>query len=322
MTPYSNSEKHKILRLLQNTTGALILIWFVRYLWNNRVIFSQAPDLATTDIVLIVILIIGTWVSTSTQNYLLFRAARSPIRFFESLILTMASVFGNYLPMRIGTVVKAHYLQSIHGLDYVGFASVFSIRLILTMISAGAFGLGALVALLLTENLVSLPLTGILLSFTLGPSLIYFLAPKSTKFHQKTVLSRLIYKFVDGFESLRAQPQIAVMCLLLICLQYTFLAARFVVVSRVIGQPLELSTIFIMVSVTTITNFVAITPGGIGVRESVMGYASVATGTSFSQGLILGSVDRVILLSMVALFGGFSFLYVWLKLNTFKTNVV
>jgi len=314
-------HKARLLKLVQNLVGSAILIGFVAYLWSNRTLFTEVSRFTLTDVFLCALLIVATWVTTSAQSYVLFRASQCNIRFFECVVLTVASIFGNHIPMRIGTVARIHYMQRMHQLDYVTFVSISSVRLVLTMISAGALGLAAVLTMVYQGSPLSLELLAMFIAFTVGPSLIYVFAPKSLEFGGTNVFLKVINKLIGGIHNLKQRPTVGLFCLGLIFFQHLLTGARFMLVAYLIGQPLEPSTAAVLVSVTAISNFLAITPGGVGVRESVMGYATLATGANFTQGLMTGAVDRVILLALVALLGGASFLTIWIKLNKVSTRI-
>lgn len=321
MTRSLRKHKATLLKLVQNLVGTAILVGFVAYLWSNRALFDEVSRFTVADVFLCVLLIIATWVTTSAQSYVLFRASQCEIRFLECVVLTVASIFGNHIPLRIGTVARIHYMKLVHELDYVTFVSISSIRLVLTMISAGALGLAAVLVMVYRGNPLSFELLAIFTAFTIGPGLVYLLAPKRVEFRHQNVFFRALNKLIVGIQVLKEQPRVGLVCLSLIGFQHLLVGARFLLVAHLIGQSLEPSTAAVLVSVTSISNFLAVTPGGIGVRESVMGYATLATGANFTQGLMTGAVDRVILLALVALLGGASFLSVWVRLNRFSQRI-
>ena len=58
-----------------------------------------------------------------------------------------------------------------------------------------------------------------------------------------------------------------------------------------------------------------IVPGGLGLREVVMGYVTLATGHDFNVGLFAGAMDRAVLLGLLCMIGPVSLVYVWGRLR-------
>ena len=73
--------------------------------------------------------------------------------------------------------------------------------------------------------------------------------------------------------------------------------------------------VLLLAPLAALANFAALTPGALGLREAVMGYAMHAVGESFSSGIYLGTMDRAVLLALVTLTGGPSFLWVWSRVR-------
>jgi uncharacterized protein (TIRG00374 family) len=306
--------RKSLVKWLQNIVAIAIVIWFIAYVWNNQDFLRQIANVGIEDAALLSVLIILTWFSASTQSYILFRASGAGIGYIESFILSTASTFGNYLPMRAGTLVRAHYMKSVHGLSYVNFGSVFSLRLVLTVIASGLIGLAATMYLAVVTDRLSIELLLFFLACTLIPFGVYLWNPaKSTA--TKGRIHGLWQRFTDGFHQLKNQPKTAALCLFAILAQNLLLALRFYIASKAVGMEIDLAIILTLVPLATLVSFTAITPGGIGMRESIMGYATYATGTQFSQGLFIGTIDRIMMLIMTAILGSVSFIWIWMRVN-------
>ena len=299
---------------IQNIVAIGIVVWFISYVWNNQDFLHQAADISLKDAGLLALLIILTWLSASTQSYVLFRACGAKIGYIESFILSMAAAFGNYLPMRAGTVIRAHYMKSVHQLSFMAFGSIFSLRLVLTIIASGLIGLTATFYIALVDDRLSIELLLIFLACALIPFTVYLWKPTVTD-RSKGRAYRLWQQFSDGFHHLKDQPLIAVYCLIAILFQNFFLALRFYIASHAVGMEVDLAVILTLVPLANLVSFMAITPGGIGMRESIMGYATYATDMQFSKGIFIGTIDRIMLLLMTALLGSISFIWIWFRIN-------
>ena len=291
--------------------------WFGWFLWHNQPSLQAAKDISTSDTAALGMLIILGWLSTSSQNFVLFKLIKLRIGFFECFFLTLAATFGNYLPMRPGTLIRAHYMKNVHQLQYAEFASIFSVRFFLALLASGVCGLAAMLSL--TSSIQnSLPLLLVFLTMICVPSLAY--AWKQGGANPEPSHPGFWNKYIASIEMLKSRPSTTFICLALIILQLLFLSYRFEIAARVLGNDMGLAVVMILVSLANIANITAITPGGLGIRETLMGYATLVTGTNFTIGVMIGSVDRALLLIMTALLGGISFLRIWLNLNRDGTH--
>lgn len=309
-------KKPILIRVLLNSVGFVILLWFFGYLWSNRELFYSLKNVPFSSILAILVLVFLNWVVVSSQSLLLFRQLGTKIGFFECLALTLASTFANYLPMRVGTFVRAHYMKVKYQLDYSQFGSVVSMRLVLTLAACGACGISVFI-LFFEFSFNFLPLIILFSLIILVPALVLFYLPVSVSAKHPVVL--IWNKFSEGVSNLRSRPIVTAVCLALVVLQLIFVGARFLIAAQIAGHEVNFQEIMMLVSIATIAGFLAITPGGLGVREVLMGYGATLVGTSFSLGLLIGTIDRVLLLCLTLVFGGSCFVYIWCQFNRFHS---
>lgn len=297
----------KIFVYIKNLIAIIIIIVFFGYLWKNKDQLSNILVAPTELIILSCGLILITWLITSTQSYILFRTLDTKIGFFECLILSLASNFGNHLPFRAGTLIKAHYLKAKHKLDYSRFGSIFGVRLVLILLASGTLGITT--TLLFFNNTKSAPLLIVFSLMSTLPLITFFVPP--SKNNHKSPIFQMVHRFSDSFHSLLRDPKTSLMCFFLILTQLFLTGFRFQIAAELLAINISIPTATIFVCLSSAAGFIAITPGAIGIRESLMGYASLATGTKFSTGVLIGSADRAVLLILTALFGGVSFIFIW-----------
>lgn len=299
---------------LQNLAGVGVLAGFAWYLFSRREHFAGVLQISRLDVAALVALTGVAFLVISAQSYLLFRAAGVRFSFRENLLLSLATFFGNYLPMRLGTLTRARYLKVVHGLGYARFGSVFGVRVVLTVVATGVMGLIGTLGLALTGGHLSIPLLALFLAFAVLPaSILIWKAPSPPR--QEGRAFRALYDFAAGVAELRRRPSLSLQVLGLLMVQYAAAGARFYVAARAIGEDVSPLLVGLLAPVASLANFTALTPGALGLREAVMGYVTYAAGTSFSAGAYLGTLDRMVLLVVVALTGGPAFLWVWMRVS-------
>jgi uncharacterized membrane protein YbhN (UPF0104 family) len=313
MTPERESRRRRF-ALVQNLIGAAIVAWFARYLWQRREHLSSILDVSATHVVALAAVVVVTWILTAAQSGVLYRASGVRIGFGENLLLTVGAAFGSYLPMLAGTVVRFHYMKSIHGLRYARSGSISWLRTILLSLSTALFGLFGTIGLRLAGTPVSPVLfAGFALLLAAPLAVLVWREPRA--WLERTPRARILRDFFDGLRALRQDRKHSLLVFVLIVLQQLCLAVRFAIAAHATGQSPSLLLLSILAPIAVFVSFVSVTPAALGLREGVMGYITYATGSSFGSGLFVGTVDRAVLLAMVTLFGGSSLAYLWHKIR-------
>lgn len=139
--PEAPTTRVRLLVRLHDLAAIVVVGGFAAFLWDRREHLGSVLDISPLQVASLCGVVVLTWLAVAGQNYLLYRASDIQVGFWECVVLTAGSGFGNYLPMRLGTLVRARYLKSVHGLGYARFGSVFGIRTILTLAATGVLGL-------------------------------------------------------------------------------------------------------------------------------------------------------------------------------------
>lgn len=309
----------RCLKWAQHVFGAALLLAFGRYLWLHRGEFRELLEVSAVNVILLVALIVLSQLLNTAQSWFLLRAAGVSPTFFETFVVNCASNFGNYLPMRAGSVVRAHFLKEAYGLSYARFGSMFGVRSIITLFGTGMFGLMGTSGVAWSGHRLSFEL---LFGFTLmlAVAALIWVLPAPAVPRGLGPLGRILAELLEGARELRRQPAAGLSVLALTLVQQVLLAARFYVATRGTSAEAPIALLILLSPVATLATYVAWTPGGLGFREAAMGGATYAVGTSFSSGILLGTVDRTMLLLVVAVLGMPSFVWLWAKLRRLQRS--
>jgi uncharacterized membrane protein YbhN (UPF0104 family) len=300
--------------LLKSFLGSLVLAGFALYLWLHRYKLAAVLDVRAIDLGLISALTLASWMVVAVQNYLLYRAMGVRFRLAESWLITAASGFGNYLPLRPGTLLRAHYLKRVRGLRYAHFGSIFVVRSVLFAVATGVTGLISTWWIACDRGRVSIELILVFSLLSTVPFLALYWTPRfgSRDFPK---LGQWIDALRDGITHLRALPATSALVAALVLVQFLLLGLRFWIASDAVNAGLTAPAYVLLAAVGTLVGFVAITPGALGVREALMGYVTFAVGESFSRGVYVGVVDRAVTLALTATIGAASFVVVWRRIR-------
>lgn len=260
-------------------------------------------------------LVLAGWFLSAAQTWVLFKAERAPIGFWENQLLGASASFANYLPMRVGTIVRVRYMNQIHGLRYARFGSIFGIRTVLLVSASGLLGVVSTTGLWLSEGRPAWLLLGGFVLLAIG-SVVALLAPLPRFGTGETRVTRIWNDFVEGFAMARARPTVSFVVLTLTVLQQLALGVRLYVGFDAFQAPPSVWVLLLLAPLVMLVSFVAITPGALGLREAAIGYVAFAAGGDFSLGLFAGSLDRAVMLGLTLLLGTPSFVFIWRRLGS------
>lgn len=300
---------------VQNTLGLAILIATGWVLWQRRSSFAELLDTSWVDLCAMGALVLVGWVLSAAQSWVLFRAEGAAIGFGENLLLACGGNFANYLPMRVGTLLRGRYMKQVHGLRYARFGSVFGIRTVLMLSAAGLLGTVGTLGLWLFEGRPAwlLLLTFVaMMGITVGA--LFLRLPRAAKTDKR--LPRAWNDFLDGFATARARPGVSALVLTMIVLSQVVLGLRLFISFDAFQVDASIWLLVLLAPVVVLVSYTAITPGALGLREAVIGYVTLATGYDFSVGLFAGSLDRAVILALTLALGAPGFIYIWRRLGS------
>jgi hypothetical protein len=221
-------------------------------------------------------------------------------------------ILGNYLPMRLGSVIRMRYFKKIHDLEYGRFVGITGVRtLILLFFSCLFVGIG-LIWLKGSEPVVIWAFLGLLLGIMVV-SAGALLIPTYGVDEPKNFFTRVLADFFSGFSILRSCPRLFWQLGGLVVVQFLMLAIRLRISFETIDVELTPSLLLILAPATTLVAFLSLTPGNIGLREWTIGVVAMASGLDFASSVFAATLDRGVLLACTFICGPGPLAYVWLR---------
>ena len=303
------------LNISKHIISLVIIGGLIYFLYENWDSFKSIANVTWQHIVALVACILLTWIVNSVQLLYLFRMQNIKISFWENLIIQTATILANYLPMRIGTIIRFQYFKKVHGIEYSRFGGIVVLRTLILIFATGLFGMVGLLGLYIdTKQLNFLFLFSFILMLFL-PMLAYFIPKPGLSDNPEKKLHKLRKNLTLGFILIHSKHKLVVVIMLLLIIQFILLALRLYISFDVLQIELSIWLFLLLAPVSTLLAFITITPGNLGLREWIIGGVSVAAGYDFNNAIFAGSIDRVALISCTFLFGSFSAFYVWYKMN-------
>jgi len=240
---------------------------------------------------------------------LLLRLEGVRIGFWENMLVQTATLMGNYLPMRLGSIMRFRYFKKIHNVNYLRFGGILGLRIIIFLISSGLLGCMGVIGLAFSGRPFHGSLCLVFFCLFSVPTLL-FITPIGDALKQRKILSGFLPNLLSSFVAIRHHPKTVCMLIVLLLLQYLFLAMRLYISFFIIQAKISWWMFLILAPTATMLSFISITPGNLALREWVIGILSMAAGYDFSGGIFAGTVDRAVLLIATFVFGAFSILYI------------
>lgn len=301
-------------QFLRTCFSFIIIAGLVYYLWRHWDVFYTTLEASWINIISLVLCIFMTLVLNSLQVLLLLRHIGVKVGFWENMFVLIAMIFGNYLPMRMGSLLRMRYFKTVHGLQYTKFIGITGVRTVILIASTGILGSVSLVGLSLSGfpfNMTLLCIFIIMLVFSIGVCRIPATKIKKTN----NLLQRTWSNLFNAFEKIQTHPALFWQILGLILMQYAFLALRLSITFDAIQVEVSPWAFLMLAPMTVLLGFVSLTPGNLGLREWAIGVMSLASGINFHSGIFAGTLDRAVLMACIFILGSASLAYVWFRIG-------
>ena len=294
-----------------------LLAWYVYTHWSEMRKLLELSHTVITEL-------LGLGVLRCVINCLYHLAMLNTYRLKLSLtdwagVVCVTNTMAYVLPMRADLVFAAAYYKRVKGLAYT------------KSISMGAGNVVFGVAFSLLQILIALLCMGFIdgswpwlmwavLAIGIGCLTFFlFLSLKAeSRLREKLAKHKLVADVITGFNDLLRNRKL--LWYLLWCLIASNLIHLLtnMVCFQAIGLPVTLYEALFYSSVGWLASVVAIVPGNIGLKESIMGVATLALGAMFSEGVAASLLDRVTMM-IVYIVMGIVFAYpVWRNFNNGK----
>jgi uncharacterized protein (TIRG00374 family) len=294
----------------KKTLGLTISLLFIAYILVNRhAIFGTLKDLSIGYLIIVAIGQLGIQVF----NALLMRSTLEPlgkqVGMFEAFRLTTVASFINFFtPVIGGASVRAVYLKTRHGLAYSSFISaVYANYLIIFLVSflIGLAGLlnipgatnnraGKIVALFFLVGIA-----GSIFFMLVGHRFTNLLRRSSfrSRWARKTVHNIMLVD--DGWGAIRKNPQaILFMGIWSACTMLSVVLVYWAAMKSIGLQPtLGVSVMYAALAIVGL--LFNITPGSIGIRETVFAAVYSITAITAQQVVAFSLVDRTVQLLLL-----------------------
>ena len=287
----------KVLEILLTVVGT---VWLLRYLYEHRGELAAVTDLSATMSLLIGISVLATWAVNSYQSVVLFRSQGVTIGAWESFLLLMSASLLNYIPMRIGTVLRLRYMRRVHGVEYSRSLGLIVLRMFLVAWISALLALVGLLALRFGGAASDSPAV-LVLSVGLVFSALLFFIPLPAGDQNTGMAGQFLLGFSSAIAMAKERRDLVGVLVFLLLAQTAIVAFRLHLAFTVTGNPMDWPILVIVAPLAILLSLFFF--ASLGIREALIGGVIAATGSEFSAGVFAASVDRGALIVLSFTFG-------------------
>lgn len=279
-------------RRVAQAVGLLLLVVIGWYLAQNRDTLASLASVSFLDVCALA----GLALLSGSANALQFRHATRAVGlrlgFAEWYGLTVVNTMLNYfVPLKGALVMRATYMKQRYGLSFASYASLSAVSQVVTI---GMAGLMAGLTILMSSRLGDQ--IGLLLLATLAvvASAGVYVAVVVLEIRPRQKLGEWFDRFAEGFSYWRQNGLASVSFLVTAGLWLLLQGVRLWLAFVVLGTQVPLSTVLVIQALASMSMVVAITPGNLGVKESVTALLASLSGVDPTVALLASLLDRAV----------------------------
>ncbi len=295
-------------KLARNVLSCVLVALLFFLVWQRRHELTPIFKDPSSDLLLLGALIVIGHFLNSAEFWVVYRATKVRIGFFENWMVFTSGLLGNLLPGQMGTLYKFRYMKTVHHLPYAKSGSNYGANLIISLGSSAIVGIvgvfgnkigGGSFSLLMLACFLGL---GIVCIATLRLSL-----PTWKILRGKP--AKVFSSFSEGWDEIRRTPRTTLQVISIDVVKYLVTAWRFQIAFGLLGYHQSFWYFLVIAPAAAIAGIIAFTPGGLGIRELFVTGAAVAMGSSCDTGLLAATTDRGVMLASAVVLGSIGFLY-------------
>lgn len=289
-------DKSKIWKIIKKVIGTLIflivLFFLVRFIWNNRELFSGLKDISPFWIIILLALTILQISTNVMVDYDVAKALDADVKLLDAEYMVLVpGVMNLVMPMRAGYLLKAGYYKKVCALSYSRFVSMTGGTMIIQIIITLLTGVGGFLFLKYDAGIAALLFLALLAVVAAGYLILLY--------GKKTILKILPFKkrtlpVMEAFYILIEYRFLIIKCIFWFLLNNFVAAIRFAIVFKALGGNVSVFSSLLYDALYTASSYICIIPSNIGLGESMIGYANNVLGENFEIGVAATLIYRVV----------------------------
>lgn len=304
------------------TTIKVILLTAVAMVSYNYIIqhineFKKIFQLKWHDFIILSLILLFELCIFGWLFKILIRYFNIELRLREWFGLTVLNRYFNYLFIKLGPVARGVYFKKIYNLPYINFITIFSFLYIIQMFWMVLLSILSMIVLYYKFHIFSvyffifLVLVEVItiLPFFISKNVLIFLTKKSQ------YLSLIINQWLE----IRKRKDLIVKTIFFLTIFILLSSFRIFLIYSMLFEPIPFPFVIIVTTVGFLSLIVSLTPASLGIKEFLMSYAAKLMGENFVTTAVVVSLDRIIVVIWVFIFGFMFSIWYLKKMNSIKT---
>jgi glycosyltransferase involved in cell wall biosynthesis len=291
----------KVQNYVQKNLGSIFAVMFlaflISYLFLNKSILE--PLLKITPIFLLSIGLAYTAqiVVNGLFTKVTLAAFDKKMSLKESSYVSLITSLGNYFgPLMGGLGVRGAYLKKKHSFPIAHFLGTLYGYYLITFFTTGVIGLTSLGLIYLKNGSLSLIATGVFLGIVVATGALFFIkVPRITNKDNRFFKSKLyinLLKVSEGWEKLAGSKSLMKNLIALGVVAYFVGLATFKLEFMALDISISTPGLLLYSALGSVSLLLSLTPGAIGIRESLFLFTSNVLGLSSGEIFQLAAIDR------------------------------
>jgi uncharacterized membrane protein YbhN (UPF0104 family) len=281
-----------------------IIAIFIYYLRTNSEKYLNLLHLSPAAVFLLLCLALTSPFLNGAINIIMFRSLGADLSYREGILLAAVSTLANQLPVSGGIITKGVYLKYKFAISYTKYISSL---LALFFCTTAVYGLLGLIILFQWTFIKHIPIPLLLwIGFGgMASTLLVFLLPVERLYIPNAML-RWVQQALGGWSLISNNPLLILKLLGIQTIMMLLLAIRYWLAFNMLSQNVTISQVLLFSSATILTNLVSFAPGGLGVREAIVGAIALSLGFDPGTSVVAVGLDRLVSTIMIMLTGWIS----------------
>ena len=291
----------KIKKSIPYILSLIAFVAFIVYVYKNADQYRELLQFSMGSLVLQVGLMILFTICHGLNNHLFFRGLNVPLSYNEGIGLAAINMLANQLPFTGGVIAKGVYLKQRYQLSYTRFFSATLALYNCFVVANGFVGLSILLYWRFVDQIVFTPWLFIVFA-GMTATLFMFWVPFDYPFLPAKIRKHLL-SLAEGWQVLAKNGVLVGQLMGVQILLLVIFAWRFWIAFHMLSQEVRLSQCLLFAAATIVISLVNITPGGLGIREVIVGGVASLLGFDTAVSVIAVGIDRLISTLVIIVMG-------------------
>jgi len=270
------------------------------YIASHHERFAVIARVPASGVVALAALAFLGWSIGALLLRVTFGELGSSVSPLESHLLVWTAQYWNYLPMKPGLYAQAVFMKRRRDLSYSRFLAYVLAMNLVASLSRGVLGVLITVPIWLGGELT--PLVPAAFAVVTGGCAALMALPTQWQYGGRRRVLRTICRVGSAWHQIRASRVLACIALwktaqVLVQVAYLNLCFQLVGIEGALPQAL------IVVLLTPLSSLAGLVPGGLGVREALVGVVVMAFGGTLADGVVAATLGRAVRLAMTLVLG-------------------